>query len=306
MGKKILSGKKVIPLIRGGLGNQLFIYAMARRLALFNNAELILDGVSGFSRDYAYRREYQLDRFNIQCRQAITAERLEPFSRLRRYVKRRLNQRLKYERRSYLIQEGVDFDKKVLGVKVVNTLFIEGYWQSEDYFKDIEFQIRNDLRIKPPLDSLNKEISAQINSKIAVAVHVRFFDAVNSGQNNLIENNASKDYYARAIDFMEKKLSNAHYYVFSDQPDVAESQICIPKSRFTLIKNNVGDEMAYADLWLMTQCKHFIIANSTFSWWGAWLGLFPDKIVIAPGFERRNGKAWWGFQGLLPKAWIKI
>ena len=107
-------------------------------------------------------------------------------------------------------------------------------------------------------------------------------------------------------DFMEKKLSNAHYYIFSDQPDAAESQICIPRSRFTLIKNNIGDEMAYADLWLMAQCKHFIIANSTFSWWGAWLGLFPDKIVIAPGFEKCYGNAWWGFRGLLPKAWIKI
>jgi hypothetical protein len=80
----------------------------------------------------------------------------------------------------------------------------------------------------------------------------------------------------------------------------------LPDARVTLVTHNQGDEHAYADLWLMTQCQHFIIANSTFSWWGAWLAEHMDKRVIAPGFEMRQGKMWWGFKGLLPSAWIRL
>lgn len=82
--------------------------------------------------------------------------------------------------------------------------------------------------------------------------------------------------------------------------------IPLPDARVTLVAHNQGDEHAYADLWLMTQCQHFIIANSTFSWWGAWLAAHPGKQVIAPGFEMRLGKMWWGFAGLLPAEWIKL
>ncbi|WP_176722286.1 hypothetical protein [Candidatus Thiosymbion oneisti] len=93
---------KVFARIFGGVGNQLFAYAAARRLAFVNNAELVLDDVSGFVYDHQYQRHYQLDHFRIPCRKAISAERLEPISKVRRYLKRRWNQRLSFERRSYL------------------------------------------------------------------------------------------------------------------------------------------------------------------------------------------------------------
>jgi len=105
---------------------------------------------------------------------------------------------------------------------------------------------------------------------------------------------------------MEQRVPGAHYVVFSDRPQEAKARLPLAQSRMTLVHHNHGDAMAYADLWLMTQCQHFIIANSTFSWWGAWLAEYPDKIVIVPGFEKREGVMYWGFQGLLPDSWVKL
>lgn len=296
---------KIIARVVGGLGNQLFLYAAARRLALVNHAELVLDDVSGFVRDHQYQRRYQLDHFNIPCRKSTTAERLEPFARVRRYLKRRWHQRLPFEQRRYLVQEGVDFDPRLLAFKPCGTVYLEGYWQSEDYFMDVESQIREDLRIQPPTDAVNQQMAAQIGATNAVAVHVRFFDAPGQGPTGVIVNNAPGDYYQRAIHTMEQHLSNAHYYLFSDQPQAARARIPLPDERVTLVYHNQGDAMAYADLWLMTQCRHFIIANSAFSWWGAWLDGNAERIVISPGRIKGLVTAW-GFKGLIPKSWHVI
>lgn len=299
-----MSDPKLIPRLFGGLGNQLFIYAASRRLALVNNAELVLDDVSGFVYDTAYQRHYQLDHFNIPCRKATAVERLQPFARVRRYLARRWNQRKPFAQRAYLLQEGIDYDPHLLLFKPQGTVYLEGYWQSEAYFKDIEGTIRQDLQITPPTDAANLGMASQIRHCTAVAVHVRFFDEPHA----VGINNAPDDYYSRAVNTMEQLVSNAHYFIFSDQPEAARTLIPLPDDRLTQVTHNQGDEQAYADLWLMTQCQHFIIANSTFSWWGAWLAASTNKRVIAPGFEMRSkGRvAAWGFKGLLPDAWLKL
>ncbi len=145
----LMSTHKFIPRIFGGIGNQLFCHAAARRLGLVNNAELIIDDVSGFVRDHAYQRHYQLDYFNIPCRKAMFHERLEPFSLVRRMLKRKRNERLPFEQRLFIQQQGSDFDPRLLQIKPQGTVYLEGYWQSEDYFKDVEAVIRQDLQIKP-------------------------------------------------------------------------------------------------------------------------------------------------------------
>lgn len=293
---------QVITRVCGGVGNQLFCYAAARRLAFVNKAELVIDDVSGFVRDYDYKRSYQLDHFSISCRKATLAERLEPFSRIRRYVKRLYNERLPFEKRSYIKQEGVDFDSRLLNIEPHGTLYLEGYWQSDLYFNDIEATIRSDLRIIPPTDSVNLEVAARILCSRAVAIHVRFFDV----PNNHGINNITSDYYANAVNRIEALVPGAHYFIFSDRPNFARAHVPLPDERLTCVTHNNGIEGAYADLWLMSQCSHFIIANSTFSWWGAWLSANVGKVVIAPGFECRQGKMWWGFDGLFPPSWIKI
>jgi len=297
-----LSNPKIIVRILGGLGNQLFCYAAARRLALKSDAELVLDDVSGFSRDLLYQRRYQLDHFRIPCRKATKAERLEPLPRLRRYLKRAINRHRPFELSNYIQQAGVDFDPRLLMLRPKGTLFLEGYWQSESYFKDVEETIRSDLRIIAPTDRNNVNVAKRIRECNGIAMHFRFFDSPKeSGANN-----APRDYYKRAVAQMNRLFPDCHYFVFSDSPDRARGQIPLSDDRITMVTHNEGDENAYADLWLMTQCRHFIIANSTFSWWGSWLAENVDKQVIVPGLEKRSGKMWWGFEGLLPERWLKL
>lgn len=293
---------KVITRIFGGLGNQLFCYASARRLAVVNNAELVLDNISGFLYDYGFRRKYQLDHFNIPCRKVTSAEQLFPFHRIRRYLKRRWSQCLPFSEREYIMQDGLNFEENLLKLNLKKSIFLEGYWQSEDYFKDIANTIREDLQINPPEGHDNLEMAEEMLSRISVAVHVRFFDS----PNQLSANNAPDDYYLHAIERMESYTNQAHYYIFSDNLDAARIRIPLDDSRITLVGQNQGDDLAYADLWLMTKCKHFIIANSTFSWWGAWLGEESTSLIVSPDPDRFECSNSWRAKGLIPSRWIKL
>ena len=282
--------KKVLIRIKGGLGNQLFCYAAARRLALANNAELAIDDVTGFARDRHYRRQYMLDRFSIPVRKATPAERLEPLERYRRGLAKWLSRRKPFTERRYLEQEGLDFDGRLLALKVKGILYLDGLWQSEGYFKDAERTIAERSRIIPPTDALNQCMAEEIRNSTAIALHLRWFDAPGSAASH----NVSADYYRRAIALMESKIASPRYFLFSDNPEAALSTVALPQDRLTCVFHNQGDENAYADLWLMTQCRHFITANSTFSWWGAWLSDNPSKVAMTPGAKVR-GITWWGF-----------
>jgi len=293
--------RKIITRIKGGLGNQLFCYATARRLALVNNAELVIDNVTGFSRDVQYCRRYMLDHFCISARKATPAERLIPFERYRRGFIKWLSSKKPFEERKYLGQEGNEFDERLLTLKVKKTLYLDGYWQSEAYFKDVEQIIREDLRVNPPYDSENNSMAKKIRGVNSVAIHIRCFDLPHSTELH----NVSVDYYQRAICVMESKIKSPHYFLFSDNVDVAREKVILPKGRVTCISHNAGDERAYADLWLMTHCRHFITANSTFSWWGAWLGGGKEKIVVTPDLKI-GGVGGWSFKGLIPDEWVKL
>lgn len=292
---------KVIVRIAGGLGNQLFCYSAARRLAIANKADLILDHVTGFKWDFKYRRQYMLDNFNVQSRKATPAEQLEPFGRCRRRLFKWISRRQPFSERKYIVEEGLDFDERLLTLKVNGNLYLEGYWQSELYFKDIEDIIRKDLRLIPPEDIANLEMASEIRKSQSIALHVRWFDA----PGNAGVQNASINYFRRAIKYFDSKIKKPRYFIFSDDPSAAREKLGLTGEGFIYVSHNKGDKMAYADLWLMTQCKHFITANSTFSWWGAWLGSGNDKIVLTPDLVV-NAKTSWGFKGLIPEGWIRF
>jgi hypothetical protein len=293
--------KKVIVVVQGGLGNQLFCYAAARRLALVNNAELAIDDVSGFARDRLYRRTYGLDHFHIPVRKATPSERMEPFGRYRRFLSRWISRRRPFAQRRYLCQEGLDFDDRLLAIKVDSVLYLDGYWQSENYFKDVEQAIRNDLRIVLPGDESNQSLSRQIARSNSVALHIRWFDSPSGVSNN----NLSCSYYQRAIAYIEQRFVRPHYFVFSDRPEAVRQEIDIPVNRATYVSQNERNGNAHADLWLMSQCRHFVTANSTFSWWGAWLGGAENKVVVTPR-EKLGTITAWGLKGQIPEHWVQL
>lgn len=293
--------KKVFVRIKGGLGNQLFCYAAARRLALNNNAELVIDNITGFERDYEYKRKYMLGHFNIQTRTKKKFELLWPFERYSLGFIKWFSKFQNYSNRFYLQEESMIFDERLLNFKINNFIYLDGYWQSESYFNDIESIVREELIITPPNDKLNMQIAYNISITESVAIHVRWFDLPGSN----FSHNVSVEYYNKSIEIIEKTIDNPHYYIFSDNPESAMSKLNLPENRFTLISHNIGDENAYADFWLMTQCRYFITANSTFSWWAAWLGSWDKKIVLTPNVII-EGKTTWGFKGLIPKEWIIV
>lgn len=297
-----MSYKKVIVRIKGGLGNQLFGYAAGRRLALTNNAELVIDNVTGFVRDTVFHREYALDSFNLSARTATPGERMEPFERYRRGFVKFINRQIKFEHRNYLEQESPGFDPRLLGFCVKGNVYIDGYWQSEKYFTDAANTIRQDLQLSRQRDSANLQLAARMQSCHSVALHVRWFGEAGSNRDNT-SNNIGAEYYLEAIKKIHERVQDPHFFLFSDDLDAAEKMLKIPDQQITCVALNHDAESACLDLWLMTCCNHFIIANSTFSWWGAWLGESESTIVVAPA-RKMSGIADWGFDGLIPGRWI--
>ena len=288
--------KKVIVRIKGGLGNQLFCYAAARRLALVNDAELVIDDITGFARDKLFRRIYCLDKFNIKARKATPCERMEPFERARRGIAKHLAKKRNFFRRKYIEQEGVDFDARLLDFKVRGTVYLDGYWQNEKYFKDVRKIIREDFKMAPSVDTLSSSVLNDIRDTQSVAVHLRWFDAPGIASNQ----NVLQNYYEQAIALTKIKINNPKYFLFSDNIQAALEKVSLTKDKIVCVSRGCDAESVLADLFLMSQCKHFVIANSTFSWWGAWLSGFSDKTIIAPQ------KKFEGDNNIIPKAWIIV
>jgi hypothetical protein len=164
-----------------------------------------------------------------------------------------------------------------------NNTLIEGYWQSDQYFIQQQEVIREKYTFKPQISDQNRQILTEIINSNSVSVHIRRGDYAGNSVINSIHGLVDKEYYERSISHVSSKIDNPVYFFFSDDMEWVKSNFrSLAERHMTFfVDHNVGD-MAFEDMRLMSNCKHNVIANSSFSWWGAWLNKNPDKIVTAP------------------------
>lgn len=275
----------VIARIFGGLGNQIFCYAAARRLAVVNGVPLRLDTRSGFAHD-GYRRQYLLDRFIIRCEDATA---WESFMHLGGRVRRRavalINRRMPFERRWYVQEEAThQFDPRLLTLTVRRPIYVTGYWQSEKYFLDAEEVIRSELTFRGRHSVESVQMAAKIEATESVSIHVRCFDEVQEMIGRGVWNSPlSLEYYIKATRRMATVLSSPTFYCFSDNVGWARTHLRL-EWPVEYVDVNTGRDYdgAVDDLWLISKCRHHIVSNSTFSWWGAWIGRQDGGLVIGP------------------------
>lgn len=287
-----MNKKMIISYINGGLGNQMFQYAIGRKLSIIGDVPLKLD-ISRFDKDK--KRRYLLGNYNIDAEIAPKKEikkykrvDLKGYNRLESLFSKyniRLFNKIYYEKNDY------EFDQKVLNF---DDIYIKGYWQSYKYFQDIREILIRDLSLKDFIEIENKSILNTILKSNSVSVHIRRGDL---NYKSLI----SIDYYYKAMDYVNKKINNPYFFIFSDDIEWAKQNLIFNYNKFFVNINN-DHKTPYFDLELMRNCKHNIIANSTFSWWGAWLNENMGKIVVVPKKWIKDIKT----DDLIPEAWIKI
>lgn len=289
----------VIVHLMGGLGNQIFQYAAGRAVAHRNRTQLKLD-VSALERDAA--RSYRLHHFNI-VESIATPDDVARFTkrdfwgRISRRVERYL---LPPYRRSVFAQRFDHFDPDILRLR--GSVYLTGYWQSEKYFKDIEHLIRQDFTFRHPPDPENQKLARIIANTNSVSLHIRRGDYVSNPRFFRKFGVCSLEYYQNAVAKIAEKTSGPHFFVFSDDIDWARGNLRL-QYPLTFVAHN-GADKDYEDLRLMSLCRHHIIANSSFSWWGAWLCTYPPKIVIAP--QKWFNKADCDTSDLIPGSWIQV
>jgi hypothetical protein len=291
----------IVTRLIGGLGNQLFQYAAGRALSIKNSSDLLLD-ISNYS-TYKLHQGYQLEKiFTGKFKVASDSDVKEIIGspniaklKCAFYRATKLTRR-----RGIIIEPGFsywcDFPK------VQDESYISGYWQSEKYFLDYHDEILNDLRFKSDFNDLNLDVLDKLkSSNKSVSIHIRRGDYLKNPRALATHGLLPMSYYKSAVEYIERVVGYPHYYIFSDDIEWVKTNLKL-NGNHTFITHNLG-ENSYMDMMLMTFCSHHIIANSSFSWWGAWLNPSKDKIVIAP-------KRWFANNlndlDLIPESWIRI
>ena len=282
--------KMIITKLKGGLGNQLFQYALGRAVALHHKLPLKLD-LTVFE-NYKLHNGYRLDQFAIQAGIATENEIINLkggnnvlFSALRKAGLFKRKSYFKEKRSSY-------FDARVFKNKFV---YLDGYWQNELYFSNIREVLLLELS---PINSMNDLVCdylEPIKKSNSVSLHVRRGDYLNLKNINVLD----VDYYMKASEYIRKNIEKPTFFIFSDDLDWCKKSLgfldgCIYVDR---------TQTEIDDLKLMSFCRHNIIANSSFSWWGAWLNQNPKKTVIAPKDWMINDP---GSSNVILSDWVKL
>jgi len=292
----------IIVKLMGGLGNQMFQYAAARQLSLLRNTSLKTD-LSFLKTDSkgAYTtRTYGLNVFAVPDAFASESD-VRSYLKIKSGLRKSLYKILPFlSKRKYFKEQGHAFNKDVL--QCPSSTYLEGFWQSEKYFEKFAEQIRKDFSFKTEPRGANAVLVSEIISHPSVSMHVRRTDYLANEKVLQYHGVCSLDYYNKAVELIAGKVPGIYLYVFSDDVEWAKENF---KWEFPVkfISHNEGDK-SFEDMRLMSLCKHNVIANSSFSWWGAWLNNNPEKIVVAP-------EQWFGDRSIdtsdvIPSKWIKL
>jgi hypothetical protein len=296
----------IVSNIIGGLGNQMFQHAAGRALSLKHQVPLLLDTRS--FKSYKLHQGFELSRI-FQGEITIATD---------DYLKNMLG--IYY----YPIANKIDFPLKKYFAKrhnifiepkfnywadfnrLPNIAYLNGYWQSEKYFKDYEQCIRSDFSFKYELDVKNKQLLEKIQNNNTVSIHIRRGDYLSNSSASEIHGVCSIEYYRSAVMEIKSHIEKPFFVIFSDDLEWVKNNIkYFEMDSFVFCEYNKGSE-SYKDMQMMSLCQHHIIANSTFSWWGAWLNNNPSKIVIAPqkwfADEVKQSQAF----DIYPNEWIKL
>jgi hypothetical protein len=268
----------VIVKLMGGLGNQMFQYAAARSISLRHGTDLKLD-LSFLDGEQTgdTPRAFALDCFAINAEKASRWDIVSmggKGTKLLETVTAKFFQLF----RGNLVYREKQFNLDSKFFLLSGNVYLEGYWQSERYFADFEDVIRKELTVKIPIYGENLELAKEILGVNAVSLHVRRGDYVADEKIKAKHYVCDLLYYRSAEEMLMQSIENPSFFVFSDDPQWAETNLKLSRPARYVKHNN----MAYEDLRLMSLCRHHIIANSSFSWWGAWLSVHPGKLVIAP------------------------
>lgn len=293
----------IIVRLKGGLGNQMFQYAAGRRLAYHHGASLKIDVTFYDDTQLTPKRHFDLENYGITW---DIASRME-IARLSHVTDKWLNKVLyRIQRKgrkypySYYKEAGFGFDERVLSLP--DNIYIDGYWQSQRYFSDIETLLRSELKPVACLTENDDALIEVMSGVQSVSLHVRRGDYVNISSTSGLFNCLGTDYYIKAVSYMAERFDDPVFFLFSDDPDWVQNNLRLPYKM--IVVSSAGENRSSQDLWLMSLCKHHIIANSTFSWWGAWLNPDSGKIVVAPRMWFKDESR--DTNDLIPAGWVVL
>ncbi len=289
----------IIAKITSGLGNQLFQYALARHLSIKNKTPLYFDlGFYDLNNPNNTARKFKLDHFSIKYRTVSRSAGIYWPKATKIFPDRSCSPFF-----VWITEQHHHFDTTVLSTRA-GCITLQGYWQSEKYFDSVTDIIRHELTFKDNADETFNSYKKMIqSSNVSVSVHVRRGDYVHHPEFSKTFGFVGLDYYSKATDLIQAKFENPVFFIFSDDTEWVNEQLgFIPGAVFV---ENRGADSDINDLHLMSLCRHNIIANSSYSWWGGWLNNNPDKVVIAPQCWYKN-KPELNTKDMVPAAWIKL
>jgi Glycosyl transferase family 11 len=297
---KTATAPLIIARLNGGLGNQMFQFAASRALSLRTHAMLKLD-ISAFPLDHL--RSYDLGDYALADHVAIASNaELAQCEHKKPRGLALIGKALGVGGAAIPALREAHFHHDPALASARPPAYVVGYWQSERYFADHADQIRRDFTPRKSFEPENTEIANVISRSSAISLHVRRGDYVSDAKTQAVHGVCGLNYYARAMAAVEAQVAAPHYIVFSDDPDWTRANLTSPH-QMTFVTCNPTSR-AYRDIQLMSLCQHHIIANSSFSWWGAWLNGRADKVVVAP-------RQWFASGGkdardLVPSGWVRI